>query len=102
MSKRPADSQIHRAPKRPCIRVSRKRRREEDETFAEAERVVRARMEPVVTADPVVAALRAENARLRHFLGRVGRLGMTLKLQRDFLLQQQETTLESLPTIAVR
>ena len=90
--------------KRICpVVVSRKRRREEDATLQEAERVVRARIEPPTNnLVHINENLRRENAYLRMMLGKVGRLGLSLKAQRDALLAQQTTQMESLAVIAVR
>lgn len=90
MSKRTREAECFHSVKR--CRVHRKRDLDEEERFTQRKRV---RIEEQVLEEAVHAvqmptqdslnALRQENAYLRHMLGRVARIGFSLKEQRDIL-----------------
>jgi len=94
MSKRRLE-QIYDPPQK-RVRVCRKRGRTEDvfearkrmchemEVFQEVENAFH------MCAKDEILALKRENAHLRTVLGKVARLGITLKAERDLLRQQQQ------------
>lgn len=64
-----------------------KRFKSEEEVLEEAEQAACS----IVCATSQIEHLQHENAYLRHMLGKVARLGISLKAERDYLLTAQRT-----------